>query len=284
MNNSVKELYDSLTHAESFFGWRKPKSTVHKTLDFSRSPSLQAYTGRDINHLIQSLPLGLNAESHILDAGCGHGGTLTGLIEKHNCQGIGISLSPSQIETAKTLFTDARANFIVGTYDNPPAGPFDLIITLESLIHSTDLTVSYQALSSRLTNNGYLLIVEDMFISPFGEAVADSRFSPNQLQQSWCLTKLYTDTEHFTAAQEAGLRLCSTAGLHVADLSECVTHREIPQLSRAIATSRFITRLLPQSRLKTALEAAIGGYILEYLYATGLATYKLMVFESLCKD
>ncbi len=284
MNKNITELYDSLTQAESFFGLCKPKPTVHKKLDFSRSSSLQDYIGHDINHLVQSLPLGLNAESRILDAGCGHGGTLAKLIDTYDCQGIGISLSPSQIETARTLFPDQRASFLVGNYDEPPAGPFDLIITIESLIHSADLALSYQALSSRLTDKGYLLIVEDVFISPHRNSVTDAYFSPNQLQQLWCLQKLYTDTEHLTAAQEAGLQLSSKTGLHVEDLSECVIHRETQKLRRDILTSRLITRLLPKSRLKTALEAAIGGYILEYFYATGLATYKLMVFERLCKD
>jgi SAM-dependent methyltransferase len=61
--------------------------------------------------------LGIAGGERVLDAGCGHGGTLLFLATRHDCQGTGLTLSPKQAKIAAQNATKAsvgdRIEFVV---------------------------------------------------------------------------------------------------------------------------------------------------------------------------
>lgn len=71
---------------------------------------------------------------------------------------VGLTLSPSQAATAnaeaarRQLMSRVRAD--VRSYDAPPAGPFDLVVAIESLAHSLDPARSVAALAATLAPGG----------------------------------------------------------------------------------------------------------------------------------
>ncbi|MGC4082585.1 MAG: class I SAM-dependent methyltransferase [Vicinamibacterales bacterium] len=80
------------------------------------------------------------ADLRVLDAGCGLGGTMLAVAHARHATCVGVTLSPSQAATANTAAARAgladRVAAHVRSYDAPPAGPFDLVIAIESLAHS----------------------------------------------------------------------------------------------------------------------------------------------------
>lgn len=102
----------------------------------------------------------------VLDAGCGYGATAFDLQPQTGGTWLGITLSPIQVQRATAEAArrglSQHLRFAVQSYDDPLPGPFDLVIAIESLIHSTDPAASIANLARHLAPGGHLAIVDDM--------------------------------------------------------------------------------------------------------------------------
>jgi tocopherol O-methyltransferase len=108
--------------------------------------------------------LGLKGGEHVLDAGCGHGGTLLFLATAHGCAGTGLTLSPKQAKIATRNAANGgvgeRIKFLVqdvGTYEFPPAA-FDLVWAMESSEHFPDKPQALRNFASALRPGGQSLL------------------------------------------------------------------------------------------------------------------------------
>jgi|APSaa5957512622_1039677.scaffolds.fasta_scaffold09357_5 27-O-demethylrifamycin SV methyltransferase len=129
---SVKEHYDNVTDVWLYI----MGDNLHYGLFKPENISLKDATIKLIDHL-SALSI-IDANSHILDVGCGIGEPAFHLHEKFNCKLTGISISPRGIEIAKERCEkkgySQYINFLVadGTKKNFPDNHFDHVWVMES--------------------------------------------------------------------------------------------------------------------------------------------------------
>ncbi len=261
--DQVGQLYDRLLQAENDQITHK-NHTIHKKLKFPQTKTYQNIS--DINDWL-SHHLDLAGDAHILDAGCGVGGTLFSLLNQ-NRTGIGITLSPKQVEIARSaaaqLGLGSKVKFIQGSYDDAFEDTFDLVVSIEALTHSVELSESIKNLAQHLNPGGQIVLVEDM-AKP--EKKVDS--IAEIFTKSWQLQKLYTTSDYQIGLGQANLELVKAV-----DLTTFVTARKWP-----IPLLKVMWQLIQRvpSNIKGAKDIFIGGLVLETLYAQGFMSYQVLI-------
>ncbi|WP_198174224.1 class I SAM-dependent methyltransferase [Mesorhizobium xinjiangense] len=111
------------------------------------------------------------AGMHVLDAGCGIGGTVRVLAREHGCRVTGIDLTPEYIEVAETLTArmnlDGACTFHAGSVLAMPfaAGAFDAAVTFHVAMNISDRAGFYDELA-RVLRPGAPLCVFDVMKGP----------------------------------------------------------------------------------------------------------------------
>lgn len=255
------------------YGGGHSSLTVHRALADPRANGRPTYT-RLHDVLVEALPVfdrshGLD-RPRVLDAGCGRGGTMIDLAARLDARCVGVTLSPSQASdanrAARRLGLAARVHAEVRTYDEPPEGPFDLIVAIESLAHSASPARSVAALSRVLAPGGCLVVVDDMPEPNVG--AADLR----AFKVGWHAPVLWGRAEYLGAFDSEGLRV-------VGDLDLTVECRPRGLLSRRLLarTNRVVRGVSPSPWLRDVMDAHYGGLELERLLAAGSVRYRLLI-------
>ncbi len=120
-------------------------------------------------YLIRRLGLGATAEPHLLDAGCGVGGTAVHMARAYRgARIVAVNISPQQLQLARRFAcragVDDQIELIRGSYleTDLPAAAFDAVYAIESLCHCTDRG-RFAAEARRLLRPGGRLGVIDFF-------------------------------------------------------------------------------------------------------------------------
>lgn len=225
-------------------------------------------------HRLMLEGLVLPAAPRVLDAGCGYGATMLDLAPRLGGDWTGLTLSAAQRARGTAAIAAAglaeRVRILVGSYDEPPPGPFDLVIGIESLIHSADPPATIAALARVLAPGAHLVMVDDM-PEPGLPPEPARRFA--QFRRHWRCPVAPTRAGWLAAFTAAGL-----APVRERDLNPLLRVR-----TPAEAAPRLAELDAPGVRLARALglgvraEAEIGGLLLEALQAEGHVRYRLLV-------
>ena len=268
-SNPIGQLYDRLLGSESDTIEAK-NLTIHKRLRFP--PSLRTQGIDDSNDWLRA-NVKLPQTAHILDAGCGVGGTLFSLLGNTH-HGVGITLSAKQVAVAQNEALRRgignRCQFRQQSYDAPLSQSFDLIVSLESLIHSSNLAASLQNLSSHLRPQGQFVLIEDMSMENLASNPSNDQLA-RIWRQSWCLHVVYTEDAYRNGLARAGLRVIKTT-----DFTPYV--HTYPWPAWLIQVAWHSSRWLPQQQ-RGAKDIFVGGWALEALYRRGLLKYKAIIAE-----
>jgi SAM-dependent methyltransferase len=272
MSTGVAAYYERLSRwnraAQAFgYGGGGSTLTVHRALADPRAQGRTTFT-RLHDVLFEYLPL--CPAPRVLDAGCGLGGTLLALATERNATAVGLTLSASQAKTANEaairLGRDAQVSVVVRSYDEPPSGPFDVVVAIESLAHSADPARSIAGLVAVLAPGGCIAVVDDM-----PEDGASSSPDLALFKTGWQCPVLWSARDYRDAFAGAGLALHADV-----DLSGQCRPRTRAQIARLMAVNRLVGRL-PSAALRQIMVSHLGGLALERLTRDNAVRYRLLI-------
>jgi SAM-dependent methyltransferase len=272
MATGVATYYDRLLRwnrvARIFgYGGGADTLTVHRALADPRAGGRPTFTRL---HDILLERLGSRRELRVLDAGCGLGGTMIALAEALDATCTGVTISRTQAEAANAAAAArgvaARVRALVGSYDRPPAGPFDVVIAIESLAHSVDPAVSIKALSAVLAPGGCCLIVDDL-----PEPAASATAALEMFKTGWNCPVLWSRDEYVGAFAREGLMLVDEIDL----TRECRPRPEW-RVMLLMVLNRVCSRIAPAG-IRQVLQSHRGGLALERLLRRRQVRYRMLV-------
>lgn len=258
----------------SFFQERRAEGEaahpIHRALTDPAGEAPSPY----VLHRLMLEGLALPPSPRVLDAGCGYGATMLDLAPRLGGDWTGLTLSEAQrlrggAAIAAVGLAD-RVRIRVQSYDMPPPGPFDLVIGIESLIHSAAPEATIAVLASVLAPGGHLVMVDDMPEEAM-PAEAARRFA--LFRQHWRAPVAPMRAGWVRAMEQAGLTL-----VRERDLSPLLRVRSMEQAApRLRELRRWPARLRQAVGLGVRAEAEIGGIMLETLQTEGFVRYRLLV-------
>jgi SAM-dependent methyltransferase len=205
----------------------------------------------------------------VLDAGCGLGGTIHFLAPRLGGSYLGLTLSHGQASAATRLAETLHepVQILVRSYDDPPEGPYDVIVAIESLAHSPDPEKTLSALA-RVAAPGAILVIADDMPRPEAAKSADlARF-----KSGWQCPKLWT-VERYRRA----LGSLDAAIVVDRDLTPEYRPRSLTRINRLERLNRALHVMVPSPSWRAVMDSHYGGLALERLYQEGLMKYRLVI-------
>ncbi len=143
----------------------------------------------------------------LLDAGCGLGEGSFWFAQHVGCQVIGVSLTPSQITTARKISSKrglANAKFVVMDYADLrfKSNTFDVIIAIETICHLEDKTDFYRE-AMRVLKPGGRLVVAEYTLTETSQTPQDQENMSNFLD-CWAMPNFWTVSQHTAALNQLG--------------------------------------------------------------------------------
>jgi len=254
------------------YGGGHAELTVHRALADPRAGGRATVT-RLHDVLLAALPS--PPSGHVLDAGCGLGGTMLDLAGRCSARFTGITLSERQAAVGRGAAAkaglDSRIAIEVGSYDAPPDGPFDLAIFIESLAHSPHPARSVAAIVAKLKRGARLAVIDDM-----PEQEARGTRDLELFQHGWRVPVLASAGELKSTLVQQRLAIVAER-----DLTHEVRPRTLARIARLETLNRLLHRLAPSAGVRALLDSYRGGLALERLYRATLMRYRLVVAEKL---
>jgi SAM-dependent methyltransferase len=199
---------------------------------------------------------------------------LLALAERWGGDYTGVTLSARQAAVATDAIhargRDGHVRVLVRSYDDPPDGPFDVIVAIESLIHSSDPARSLSALSHVLAPGGSLVLVDDM-----PEAQACDMPELAIFKSGWGCGALWTREQYGDALESLRLRIVTDL-----DLSADCRPRSGSRIRVMTWLNLMAARIAPSQALRAVMVSHRGGLALEQLLRSGRMRYRLLVASS----
>jgi SAM-dependent methyltransferase len=210
-----------------------------------------------------------------LDAGSGYGGTCFRCLHVHGGHWTGITISREQWASAtgraKARGFDRRVDFHLRSYDQPLPGRYNVVVAIESLIHSPDPAHTIANLAAAIDPGGRLIIIDDM---PADAVPAGDAWLIAEFKRCWRCPVAPTAAEWSRFAAAAGLRRVKHD-----DLSQLMKPRTEDDLDAAFADLASHAEGKASAGFARLSEAEIGGLHLERLHRRGSVRYVMLVFE-----
>jgi SAM-dependent methyltransferase len=185
---------------------------------------------------------GVRPGDHVLDAGCGLGGSSFWLASHRAAEVVGISPVAYQIararEIARDRLLDGSVHFEQADYTRTPFpdGSFDVVWALESLCHAVNKEAFYTEAARLLRPGGRLVVAEYIWASRNRDKQSEAL--ARDWLDGWRMPDLGTREEHIAAAVGAGL-----SNVQLIDYTS-VTRRSLHRLYKLACIARPIDRLL----------------------------------------
>jgi SAM-dependent methyltransferase len=244
---------------------------IHRALRDPATP--EASASPFLVHRLMVEGLDLPPDPDVLDAGCGYGATAFDLLPVIGGRWLGLTLSAVQARRGEAEAVRrglaGRVRFRVASYDTPLDQRFDLVLGIESLIHSPDPRHSIANLVAALHPGGYLVMVDDM-PEPGLDRVRAADLAT--FTRMWRCPVAPGRDGWAAALQAAGLEMVSER-----DLTPLTIPRDPATLEAPMAAARRRVRWLGPLGLAMRTQADLGGMALERLLHAGAVRYRLMV-------
>jgi tocopherol O-methyltransferase len=271
--SQVRHFYDRNT--TGFLVTGQSSSALHRAVwgpGVTTRDEAFRYVEAEIVRLLRDLPSSLH-RVHVVDLGCGVGGSLSYLAEQLPIRATGITLSPVQARIATARFRTAghadRLRCLAGDYSAVPndVEPADLVFAIESFVHAPDPAAFLSQCHRLLRPGGLLVIADDVLRAAPTDA---ARRAIARFKSGWRVNTLLSADELEHLASAAGF-----AHVRTADLTPFVEIRR-PR-DRVVHGVLALIGWLPLEN--TRLAYLVGGSALQTALAHGWIGYDLAVFR-----
>ena len=271
----VRQYYDRHTPAFVRFGQGAGAGAIHRAV---WAPGVR--TRDQAFHLVEDRIAGFMAEaagkaatSHVVDLGCGVGGSACYLASRLEARITGVTLSPVQARLARQRIEAAglagRVTCIEADYANlpPEVAAADLAYAIESFVHAPDAE-RFLSQCKTIVRPGGMLVLCDDFARPTTDDGAER--AVGRFRRGWHVNALLQADALQAMARDAGFAHVSTE-----DLS--------PYLELRRLRDRVIRAVLPLAeRLPIdpgRFDHVSGGSALQECLERGWVGYDLVRFE-----
>lgn len=215
--SAVEEYYDRNTRRFLKYGRGGEALAIHRELWGPGVTSRQeaiVYVNRLVLEQLNK-HLGPAADHHIVDLGCGAGGTIFWLSQRRNDRYTGVTISGAQVELAEHHAERISANncrFVKADFTNlPDIGKIDAAFAIESFLHAPDASSFFRGIAPALNPGGFLIICDD-FLAEKSKG-RTSRYWANRFKQGWHANNLITVEQAAEKAREEGFQLIEAINL-----------------------------------------------------------------------
>jgi SAM-dependent methyltransferase len=241
---------------------------IHRQLT---DPDTGEHSGHVVHRLIARAAAGLGAID-ALDAGCGYGGTCLDLNRMLGGRWLGITVNKRQLQLARrnaeAMGVADAVSFALVSYDAPLPCRFNLVIGIESLIHSPAPAATVANLAAALLPGGIFIIVDDMLAEPVSPQHAADIAG---FKRMWRCPAMPTDREWIQHLEAAG---CPVEA--VSDLTPRMSPRPEAEVAAELAAVARRRRWRDRLGLSLVSDAQAGGLILERLTRQGASRYTMI--------
>lgn len=251
--------------------WAEDVATTEEALNYSNRLILA-----EMERLRQSRP---GARLHVLDLGCGVGGSLFYLAGRLDeaVRATGITISPLQARLARAqaaqLGLQDRCAFVEADFLHlPELPPADAVFSIEAFIHAPAPERYFEQVARVIRPGGRLMLCDD-FLSERAASralTADERMWLGAFQAGWHAPGLSSVTQATEMAGRHGFSRVGerdlTPDLRLLNWNSRLTHALI-RLGRAA--------WLPWAYWRSS----VGSLALQQCLKAGLVTYRFLIFE-----
>jgi SAM-dependent methyltransferase len=216
----IRRYYDLQTDGFLALGQGGGEAAIHRAVwgpgVTTRSAAFHFVEDQIADALPRVTPAASGTAPHVVDLGCGVGGSLTYLASRAPIRGTGITLSLVQARIAANridkLNLADRVTCIEGDYTSVPASvaAADLAFAIESFVHGPS-PEAFFAECARLVRPGGILVVCDDVRRPTRDAAAAPALE--RYQRGWHVNTLLTREELIAHAEAAGFSHDHTTNL-----------------------------------------------------------------------
>lgn len=243
---------------------------IHRGLT---DPDTGAFHADVVHDLIARELSGRAAPPVGLDAGCGYGGTQIAMRQRTGGTWHGVTINRRQAELARRSFAGLGLSGALtvehASYDDPLPRRFDVVIAIESLVHSANPARTIANLGAALVSGGLFIIVDDMPVEPFPPEHASDL---DGFKRGWKCPVAPSAKQWAALLSDAGCALVSSR-----DLTPYTAKRPPGELELALADTARRRFWRDRIGLQLVSDAQEGGLLLERLLANGALHYRMLV-------
>ena len=285
--DEVRKYYEQNTHRFLTRGQGGAEGAIHRAV-WGEGVQERRAAFHFVHEMVLRQAKALPNPLRVLDLGCGVGACLLYLAERLAMQGIGITLSPLQVELARERArgtAGSSVEFREGDFENlPPMETVDLAAAIESFIHCSDPNRFMGEVAKVLRPGGRLVLCDDFLAAKALNAGPTQRALLQEFKSGWHVGTLETVAAVDQVARQHGFELNSDT-----DLSP---HLELGRpRDRAVALFvRLGKRVWPKTKYfqallgGDALQRCLRGELVQYRFVVWTATGRTPLHEPLRRE
>jgi SAM-dependent methyltransferase len=214
----IAQYYDANTARFLSLGGSGEVAAIHRAI-WAPGVATRAQAFGFLNQLVANALQGAlpadAATAHVLDLGCGVGGTATWVAQALGVQVTGVTISPAQValaqQRAQTLGLQHSVHFALGSFAAmPPLPASHGAYAIESFVHADD-AAGFFAMAAQQLQPGARLVLCDDFLNPPHSPAARAWVA--RFRRGWHLNTLLSEEDTCALAASAGLRLLAAHDL-----------------------------------------------------------------------
>ena len=246
--SAAERYYDENTPGIYLNGWNRdhihfglfePGECPRPGESLADSPGLARAVERMVEVIVA--PAGIAERHHVVDAGCGVGGTAIHLARTRGCKVTGVNLNRMQLDVAREKARDAGLNDRVGFEhaDCSMSLPFaddsiDVVVNIESACHYTDRERFLHEVRRILKPEGMIVAMDWMARDGLAAGEYEKYIEP--LCKPFAVHSLESPSTYTESLREAGLELLQFEGFDGKDADNL---RIVEYSYNFLATMRF---------------------------------------------